>query len=90
MIITEAKLLFETRTIFDPIVYNLRDEKEWCLQFKCIPNIEIPFSLFLETERGQMRIFKDVKAAVNSAKRIGFEKVLVDFNPPSDLSFIQY
>ena len=83
MIITEAKLLFETRTIFDPIVYNLRDEKEWCLQFKCIPNAEIP-SLFLETERGQMRIFKDVKAAVNSAKRIGFDTVLVNFNPPPD------
>ena len=76
--------MFETRTIFDPIVYNLHNEKEWCLQFKAKPDAEIPFSLFLETERGQMRIFKDVKAAVNSARRIGFDMVLVDFNPPPD------
>ena len=77
--------MFEMRTIFDPIVYNLRNEKEWCLHFKSKPDAEIPFSLFLETERGQIRIFKDVKAAVNSARRIGFDKVLVDFNQPLDL-----
>ena len=73
MTLAEAKLLYDSGAISDPIIYKPRGKNGWCLQFSS--NQPVKFKLKIETERGSLRIFKNINAAIGIAEKIGVSEV---------------
>jgi hypothetical protein len=71
----EAKLLYESGAIFDARICRSASGEGWYIKFKSKKPVQ--FSLELESERGPVRIFKKLYAAINAVERIGFNKATI-------------
>lgn len=74
----EAKMLFESGAIFEPRIFIPPSGSGWCLEFKS--KRDVTFPLYLETERGSSRIYKNINSAINACVNIGCLKVFLDLS----------
>jgi hypothetical protein len=72
----EAQMLVESGAVDSAIIFGSETEPGWILKIT-IDKRNVSFPLELQAERGPIRIFKSVDAAVRSAKKIGLSNVVV-------------
>jgi hypothetical protein len=74
---SEAKILCDSSILNNPKVLFKRKDLGWIIEFKS--EKKIPYSLYLETEKGKLRVFRDVSAAIKVLKRLKFCNAFVYF-----------
>jgi hypothetical protein len=75
MKLSEAIMLYESKAILEARILKSSSKDGWCIQFKT--KNPVNFTLKLETERGFIRIFKNINAAIKTIKKIGFSKAII-------------
>ena len=76
MRLNEAQMLVESGSVDSATVFRSETEEGWVLKIS-IAKDGISFPLELQAERGPIRIFKSVDAAINSAEKIGLSNVII-------------
>jgi hypothetical protein len=75
MKLPEARTLFDAKLLSAAIVYRHDTGPGWCLKFESVTEIDL--NLEIETNDGDLRIFKTAEAAIITAERVGFKDVAV-------------
>jgi hypothetical protein len=75
MKLSEAMMLYESKAISNVRICRSISKEGWCIQFRT--RNPVKFSLELETERGSIRVFKNINAAVKTITKIGFSEAIL-------------
>jgi hypothetical protein len=78
MKLSEARVLFDSRLVFDATILPDKSDDGWVLELSVDDKVKYPRKI--HTERGSVRIFKSVDAAVSAASSIGLKSVKVQMS----------
>ena len=71
----EAKIIAQTGGLSGAQAYRPTGENTWHLRF--ITEKPMKFTSVLETQKGKIRVFKNINSAISVAEQIGIERVSV-------------
>ena len=78
MKLSEAIMLYESKAISDVRICKSTAQQGWCVKFRT--KNPVNFSLVLETERGFIRVYKNINAAIKTITKIGFAEAVLVLN----------